>query len=450
MTFQHHKNIFNNNTLFYWITTIAIVIVLFFQGYSLFMYSNYSSEVMYTVLDNKFSQAVEEYRTNKLKKVDNSYTIEVNPSENDVASDKYIDVRPDSLSFDQIMYKMTSVTISRFEFNIQEMDSLYNKILTANNLNVDYEIIAYKSGTDQIIEKTNKFETDNISSTTKEVDSNIDVKVFFDNPVRLVAQKMLFYILISGLVLVAVLASLIYQLRIIFKQKRIETVRQNFTDSMVHELRNPLQGALSLVELIGNDSFAENISRRNTILERVTNNLNNLKILIDTIAERSFSEHTQLEANWQQGDLVQQINIIIENAAICTAKPIYFNTSFDSATNLCFYDSIHLPNAIKNLVENAIKYANDSVEITIETVIVSDNLSIKVSDNGIGIDKHDIGNVFNKYYRGDSIKKIAGFGLGLSYVKWVTQLHKGDVKIHSIKGKGSQFTINIPVKTDSK
>jgi Signal transduction histidine kinase len=446
---KHHKKISNKKQLFPWIAILAIAIVVFFQGYSLVQYYKYLSQMLSTILDDKFGQAVEQYRTLKLKYLD-TFSIKFNSeAEKESHVDARFDYKADKLSFDKLMYKITGHAIASEELNINELDSIYKADLITDNLQADYKIIVYSANTDSIIGQTTGMKSVNYQHSTlrKEIDIRREAQAFFRNPARFIFQKMFFYIILSGLMLIAVIVALVYQLRIIFKQKQIEQIRQDFTNSMIHELRNPLQGALSMAELAENDTFAHNVKRRNEVIGKIKNNLNSINQLLNSLVERSFSDRTQQVADWKSGNLSECILEIVENILISSNKPIHFTKTLSPETEHCQFDQLHLPKALINLVENAVKYSGEEVAIDITTALNGTFLSISISDNGFGIDKTDQPNIFNKFYRGSLAKQSAGFGLGLSYVLWVSKLHEGQVTVESVKGKGSRFSLIIPFKT---
>ena len=96
-------------------------------------------------------------------------------------------------------------------------------------------------------------------------------------------------------------------------------------------------------------------------------------------------------------------------------------------------------------MEKAVKYSDNEVMINITSSFDGVFLNITVSDNGLGIRKEDIPYIFTKFYRGKSAQQIYGLGLGLSYVKWVAELHNGQAAVESEIGKGSKFTLTIPL-----
>ena len=111
-------------------------------------------------------------------------------------------------------------------------------------------------------------------------------------------------------------------------------------------------------------------------------------------------------------------------------------------------DNVHLTNVVINLIDNAIKYCLEPPEIIVNTINQNNKLLIRVKDNGIGISKSNKKKIFEKLYRvpTGNIHNFKGFGLGLSYVKAIVDEHEGDVSVDSELGKGSTFTVRLPIK----
>ena len=110
-------------------------------------------------------------------------------------------------------------------------------------------------------------------------------------------------------------------------------------------------------------------------------------------------------------------------------------------------DPVHITNVLHNLSDNAVKYSEGPIQISITTSIISSVMVIEFSDKGLGISKEHQKSIFEKFYRvptGD-VHNVKGFGLGLYYVKMIIEAHKGKISLKSIPGEGTTFTIKLPV-----
>jgi two-component system, OmpR family, phosphate regulon sensor histidine kinase PhoR len=117
-------------------------------------------------------------------------------------------------------------------------------------------------------------------------------------------------------------------------------------------------------------------------------------------------------------------------------------------------DEVHISNLVNNLMDNAVKYSKDNVppRVCITTESNSKYFVIRIEDNGIGMTKETVKRIFEKFYRAHTgnIHNVKGFGLGLSYVKTVVEAHDGKIKADSTLGKGSCFTIELPLKKEDR
>ena len=222
-----------------------------------------------------------------------------------------------------------------------------------------------------------------------------------------------------------------------------------FLANMSHELRTPLNAILGFSELLI-DSTHERFpdATRKRFLEQIHSSGTHLLGLINDILDLSKVEAGQMELRLQPvsvSDLVSQVASSVEPLAVQKHLSLEFEAA---ASGQVIADALKLRQMVLNLVSNAIKFTPEGGRVTIHAARAGDRLEISVTDTGIGIAEQDIGRIFKEFQQLDSgvNRKQQGTGLGLALTRSFALLHGGDVRVESELGKGSRFTIDIPVE----
>ena len=235
--------------------------------------------------------------------------------------------------------------------------------------------------------------------------------------------------------------------RNLMEEKRLSNLKTDFINNMTHELKTPLSTitvAGKTLEMVQIRTNEEKILETAKLIGKQSVHLNQL---INMILEISMWERTQFQLDKKTVDIEEMMNDIVDsfksgggNGASITQKYNFSGTKVD-------LDVVYFTTLMNNLLSNAVKYSDKEPAIDIEGSISDNNISIKVSDNGIGISKNDQKHIFDKFYRASTgnIHKFKGLGLGLYYVKKIAEAHSGDVTVSSKPGKGSIFTITLPI-----
>ena len=154
----------------------------------------------------------------------------------------------------------------------------------------------------------------------------------------------------------------------------------------------------------------------------------------------------QLDLNEMVENIANTFTLRVEH----TGGKIY--TDIEAVDSTIYVDEMHFQNAIFNLMDNAVKYKKPEgkLDIYIRTWNNEDFLYLSVRDTGVGIKKENLRKVFEKFYRvhTGNVHDVKGFGLGLAYVKKIVNLHKGEITVESEYGKGTKFTIQLPIIKD--
>lgn len=143
-------------------------------------------------------------------------------------------------------------------------------------------------------------------------------------------------------------------------------------------------------------------------------------------------------------ELHSLIEDLIPRISIPNGKRVSYDVKNCNVMNINA-DNLHLQNILHNLIENSIKYSEEEVAIILNYYTDDSFLTIEVSDNGIGISPSDLPHIFDKFYRGRNLNSTSGIGLGLSYVKMLTEAHRGIITVESLLNRGTKFTIKLPL-----
>ncbi len=251
----------------------------------------------------------------------------------------------------------------------------------------------------------------------------------------------------TAFIMVFVAACIVYQIKVIFFQNRIAKLREDFSYAMVHDMKTPLSSIqLGIRLLYSNKQTGEKRDKSFRIAE---DEVKHLLSLTNKILTLSKMESGTLKLEKETIHIVPVIEDLEEkfSAKATDSKKIAFTN--DIRQKQVYADPEFLKEAISNLIDNAIKYSKDSVQIDI-TVDSDDTYTwISVKDNGFGISHKDQKKIFEKFERAAAINRnrkggAAGFGLGLNYVYRVADAHGGKVDVFSIEDQSSEFTIYLP------
>lgn len=224
-----------------------------------------------------------------------------------------------------------------------------------------------------------------------------------------------------------------------------EKLRREFSANVSHELKTPLQSILGYAEIMKNGLVKDEDKQR--FLERIHAEAGNMIELIQNIMELSRLDENKTLDEFEDVDLLklaQSVTLRLKHKA--QTKGVTLNVNGSSAC-VCGVQSI-LSEVLYNLVDNSIKYNKDNGKVDVKVQDGSEDVTVSVSDTGIGIGAADRERVFERFYRADKShsKEIGGTGLGLSIVKHGVLFHKGRVELESEPGVGTTITFVLPKK----
>lgn len=252
--------------------------------------------------------------------------------------------------------------------------------------------------------------------------------------------------LLGSLALILLLAvCLLFQIKTILKQRRIDELRKSYVNTMIHELKRPVQALKMCVSFLGDKTMRTDEQAMDEVVRDSISELDNLSAYLRKLRDMTLADDEQVQLAISTFDLRPVVEKLIRLQRAPEGKQVLFETRFTDNL-MVVADPVHIANIIGNLVENAVKYSGSSVRILVECSLHGHKLILKVSDNGMGIPVSEQGKVFDKFYRGSnlSIRSLPGIGLGLSYVKLLVEAHRGTLSLTSRVGKGTAIEIILP------
>ena len=278
-------------------------------------------------------------------------------------------------------------------------------------------------------------------------ETDVVLGVTFSDKQEYVLEEMGFMAGTSILLLLLVCMTFALTLRALLRQKRLNEINVRFFSNMSHEYRTPLTNIKLALSMMKRKHQALEQDRFCGIIDHESGRL---REQIDRVLQLAKMEDGEYQLDLQPIDLRQLIlDIIKEMQLQIQGKKAEIVLDIGNASVPIEGDPFHLGNAFRNLIENALKYCKAQPKIQISLQEEAQGVKVCFQDNGIGIRKADQTLVFEKFQRVDTgnLHDQKGFGLGLSYVKMVIELHLGAIKIFSELNKGSQFTLFLPTKS---
>ncbi len=228
-------------------------------------------------------------------------------------------------------------------------------------------------------------------------------------------------------------------------ERELSELKSRFITTASHEFRTPLSTILSSAKLIARYTEKEQLDKINKHIDRIHKVVNNLNNVLDDLLSWSKMEEGKVYYSPQEFEVKEIINNLLEEAEICikTKQKIIY-THQGEAFPVCL-DPNYLTTIVLNLVNNAIKYSDPASTIQVTSKLETAFLYVEVIDQGLGIPLKDQAHLFERFFRGDNVHNIPGTGLGLNMVKKYLEVMNGSITFQSKEGKGSHFSISIPV-----
>lgn len=343
--------------------------------------------------------------------------------------------------------------------NPEYLDKMIHKALLNNGIDLDYEYAVLADNLDIAMTSDQYSPDGNHDYYSAELfpddlfNNTGYISLYFPGQKNFIFKSLGFMTISSVILTLLVILSFIITMYIIFRQKRLSEIKNDFINNMTHELKTPIS-TISLASQMINDSSipaeSKNMSNISRIIEDESKRLG---YQVEKVLQMAIFDKGKIKLKLKLTDINDLIFSVINNFTIQVDKLGGSITGeLNAPDSQLKIDTVHFTNVVSNLIDNAVKYSRGKPEIKVSTENRNGKLLIRVKDNGIGIKKEDQKRIFEKFYRvpTGNIHNVKGFGLGLSYVKKIVEEHQGTITLQSEINKGTEFEISLPMKKNKQ
>ncbi|MDE7347749.1 MAG: HAMP domain-containing histidine kinase [Muribaculaceae bacterium] len=330
------------------------------------------------------------------------------------------------------------------DFNLMIMDSILIERLADRYITPDFVAV-------EIVNSNGKKLRGNIHAPDNQNDydvftlcfnpaSDMHYRAYMTPLTHHILSEMAGVIVTVFLLMVSFALAFWYLLHTVSRLRTIEEMKDDFVSNMTHELKTPIAIAYSANDALINYDTDNDPEKKDTYLKIANKQLNRLRELVENILAMSMERRKTMRTKQETIQLRSLIEDIVAPQRMRSEKDVRIEVDVDDGITV-ISDKEHLSNVMNNLIDNAIKYSGECVNIKIKAT--PDEIS--VSDNGIGIPQKSIPYIFNKFYRvpHGNLQDVRGYGIGLYYVKSILDKMGLSITVKSKEGKGSTFTIKF-------
>jgi two-component system phosphate regulon sensor histidine kinase PhoR len=336
------------------------------------------------------------------------------------------------------------ISFAEDSLSLGQIDSLLNDDLKRKNIDISYGLTYSNNwGEDQSIRKEISGNTSlSAKASSSFIMPDCSVEMHYDDISITVLKRNLTSLIISILLIASIIFCLVYLLRIIQKQKQLSEIKNDLISNITHEFKTPLATIGVALEAIQRFNKENDPEKSKKYAQLSTQEVEKLTLMVEKLLETATLDSNNLELNMEESDLISLLKKILDvSEDILKQKRI----SFNSNESICDYiiDRFHFENAINNIIDNAIKYGGDHIDVSLE--IEEKEILITIKDNGDSLTPQKASRIFEKFYRvpHGNTHDVKGFGIGLYYTKKIIEKHGGTIEVNA--NNGCQFQIKLPL-----
>lgn len=436
-----------------YIAGICLLLIMATQGYLVYDYYQTTRAGLVRESDDILLSSFRKdltYRNKAFEKSRHEDTITIIPpstNKNTVKVDLRKSKSKDKSLIGQLDLIINTVVSKDFPLNLQTLDSITGTVLASRQIHSAYIINLVDPANNQVLQQSKEgtigsFLVVPSKLLQTDLENKKSLQLILVNPFGIIIKRMGLLLLSSLVLSVICLFAFRFLLITLARQKKLMAFKNEFLGTIAHELKRPVASLTFNLDCLSIPSSLNNPAQHELLVNksiRATTELNDTITMIVALAK---VEEGLLVLNKETVHLKKILEELKEKFTGYAVKKIDIQTVYESEETFVTGDSKLLEQCFANLLDNAIKYSNKEVKISLRTRATDGGIMISVKDNGYGIPADRLPLIFEKYNRAHAENiKINGFGIGLNYVKTIVEKHKGRVTVTSEPGVGTEFNV---------
>lgn len=368
---------------------------------------------------------------NKKDTIKSNSNIEIHGDANKISAVKVYRGKKATDSISKLTNLVNKIIISTFQDSIklEKLSKSVDREMARKNIDVAYSLLHFKADTiANEWDKNPKVELPlSALSESSFLPKNQKLQISFSDPTILLLKRSFTEIFLSLLLSLSIIFCLLYLLRTINKQKKIDLIKNDLISNITHEFKTPITTISTAIEGIKNFNSLDDKEKTNRYLDISGQQLKKLEIMVEKLLETASLDSNKLELKKETINIIPLLKSNVEKHQMASEKTLAFTSNQEEINwNV---DVFHFENAVSNLIDNAIKYGGENIVIEINQI--KNLLTIAVKDNGTPIDKTKREKIFEQFYRipKGNIHDVKGFGIGLFYAKKIIEKHNGTLQL---------------------
>ncbi|GLB48490.1 hypothetical protein Y10_08580 [Neptunitalea sp. Y10] len=359
---------------------------------------------------------------------------------------KSIHVYKNDTVANNLQQRVTSIFISiqEDEIDFNRLDSLITIGLQEKSFDFPYALTQYENDSlvntfSGAVMQPTFLKMESVSNYLKEDES---LQIHFPNKTSIILKYSLVGISISVVLAIIIIGCLVYLLYIIKQQKELSEIKDDFLGNITHEFKTPIATIYAALEGMDNFNALEDKAKAKRYVQRSRQQLDKLSGMVEKILETASLESSRIHLE-KAPVVVQQLleSLVLTYKMSVVNKRIRLKVT--ATKTMVNADVFHLENALNNVLDNAVKYGGDNIDVTVQDGV--EEVFINISDNGGSLTTQQAERIFEKFYRvpKGNVHDVKGYGIGLYYTKNIIEKHGGTIQVFVGSGK-TTFEIKLP------